>query len=224
MLAYDVPHRAPWDFRVSLYTWTKGIAAGAYLVPALLLLAGVLPPESALWLWAAPVVGGAFLAATVGLLIARSHAPRALLPGAHAPAVAELARARRRHPLALRRGAGGALPGSPRSARAAGRRHSLWAGLPLAALSGRLHRLALRAGEGARPVAEPAAAAAAAGAGRGLRCRRAPARGRVRRARGVLRPLCALAALATLVHLLLVAGEATITPRRPRTRASPPAR
>ena len=32
LLAYDVPHRAPWDWRVSLYTWTKGIAAGAYLV------------------------------------------------------------------------------------------------------------------------------------------------------------------------------------------------
>ncbi len=33
LLAYDVPHRMPWDWRLSLYTWTKGIAAGAYLVP-----------------------------------------------------------------------------------------------------------------------------------------------------------------------------------------------
>jgi hypothetical protein len=32
VLAYDVPHRAPWDWRVSLYTWTKSMAAGAYLV------------------------------------------------------------------------------------------------------------------------------------------------------------------------------------------------
>ena len=32
LLAYDVPHRMPWDWRLSLYTWTKGIAAGAYLV------------------------------------------------------------------------------------------------------------------------------------------------------------------------------------------------
>ena len=40
LLAYDVPHRAPWDWRVSLYTWTKAIAAGAYLVPLLLVLAG----------------------------------------------------------------------------------------------------------------------------------------------------------------------------------------
>ena len=31
VLSYDVPHRRPWDWRVSLYTWTKGIAAGAYL-------------------------------------------------------------------------------------------------------------------------------------------------------------------------------------------------
>jgi hypothetical protein len=69
MLAYDVAHEAPWDFRVSLYTWTKGIAAGAYLLPALLLVAGRLDASSALWRWAAPVVGGGFLAATVGLLI-----------------------------------------------------------------------------------------------------------------------------------------------------------
>src|SRR5688500_19243746 len=34
LLAYDVPHSIPWDWRVSLYTWTKGIAAGAYLVAA----------------------------------------------------------------------------------------------------------------------------------------------------------------------------------------------
>jgi hypothetical protein len=31
VLSYDVPHRRPWDWRVSLYTWTKGIAAGAFL-------------------------------------------------------------------------------------------------------------------------------------------------------------------------------------------------
>jgi formate-dependent nitrite reductase membrane component NrfD len=69
ILAYDVAHRAPWDFRVSLYTWTKGIAAGAYLVPALLLVAGLLSPVGRLWLWTAPLVAGAALAATLGLLI-----------------------------------------------------------------------------------------------------------------------------------------------------------
>ena len=42
LLSYDVPHSIPWDWRVSLYTWTKGIAAGAYLVAALLLVSAVL--------------------------------------------------------------------------------------------------------------------------------------------------------------------------------------
>src|SRR3712207_8644233 len=42
LLAYDVPHSLPWDWRVSLYTWTKSIAAGAYLVAALLVLLGYL--------------------------------------------------------------------------------------------------------------------------------------------------------------------------------------
>jgi len=75
ILAYDVPHRAPWDWRVSLYTWTKGIAAGAWLVPALLVLAGVLEPASPLWTWAAPVVAGAFLVATGALLVADLSRP-----------------------------------------------------------------------------------------------------------------------------------------------------
>jgi Fe-S-cluster-containing dehydrogenase component/formate-dependent nitrite reductase membrane component NrfD len=69
LLSYDVPHRAPWDFRVSLYTWTKGIASGAYLVAALLVLLGLLPEASPLWRWAAPIVGGFFLAATGGVLL-----------------------------------------------------------------------------------------------------------------------------------------------------------
>jgi len=69
LLSYDVPHTIPWDWRVSLYTWTKGIAAGAYLVPLLLVLSGFLKAESTLWLWVAPVVSGAFLALTGALLI-----------------------------------------------------------------------------------------------------------------------------------------------------------
>jgi Fe-S-cluster-containing dehydrogenase component/formate-dependent nitrite reductase membrane component NrfD len=69
LLSYDIGHTAPWDWRVSLYTWTKGIAAGAYLVPLLLLLAGRLSWESTLWRWAAPLLAVAFLAATAGLLI-----------------------------------------------------------------------------------------------------------------------------------------------------------
>jgi Fe-S-cluster-containing dehydrogenase component/formate-dependent nitrite reductase membrane component NrfD len=75
LLAYDVPHRAPWDWRLSLYTWTKGIASGAYLVPMLLVLLGVIEPSSPLWRWAAPVVAGAFLAATGVILIAELGHP-----------------------------------------------------------------------------------------------------------------------------------------------------
>ncbi|HYO90682.1 MAG TPA: NrfD/PsrC family molybdoenzyme membrane anchor subunit, partial [Pyrinomonadaceae bacterium] len=76
LLSYDVPHSIPWDWRVSLYTWTKGIAAGAYLVPLLLIIFNLLWPDAALineggamWLWVAPIVSGVFLALTGGLLI-----------------------------------------------------------------------------------------------------------------------------------------------------------
>ena len=69
VLAYDVAHTAPWDWRVSLYTWTKGIAAGAYLVPLLLVLLGALDASSALWTWIGPVLSLAFLAATGAVLI-----------------------------------------------------------------------------------------------------------------------------------------------------------
>ena len=41
LLSYDVAHSIPWDWRVSLYTWTKGIASGVYLVAALLVFLGV---------------------------------------------------------------------------------------------------------------------------------------------------------------------------------------
>ncbi len=69
LLSYDVPRRAPWDWRVSLYTWTKGIAAGSYLAPLVLLLAGLLEWGSSLWLWAAPAVALGFLALTGAVLI-----------------------------------------------------------------------------------------------------------------------------------------------------------
>jgi Fe-S-cluster-containing dehydrogenase component/formate-dependent nitrite reductase membrane component NrfD len=69
LLAYDIGHRAPWDWRVSLYTLTKGIAAGAYLAAVLLLLTGALPASGPLWRWAAPAVATAFLAITGGLLL-----------------------------------------------------------------------------------------------------------------------------------------------------------
>ena len=70
VLAYDVPHRAPWDWRLSLYTWTKGLASGAYLIPAFLVLFGLLSPEHMLWQWLAPILSGLFLALTGLILIA----------------------------------------------------------------------------------------------------------------------------------------------------------
>ncbi|HVT60244.1 MAG TPA: 4Fe-4S dicluster domain-containing protein [Thermoanaerobaculia bacterium] len=69
LLAYDIPHRAPWDWRVSLYTLTKGIAAGVYLVALLLMALGRLSATSPLWLFQVPVLAGLFLAATGALLI-----------------------------------------------------------------------------------------------------------------------------------------------------------
>ena len=75
LLAYDVTHRAPWDWRVSLYTWTKGIAAGAYIVPLLLLIAGVIGGEGPLWQWAAPVLAGGFLGLTGLVLLADLEHP-----------------------------------------------------------------------------------------------------------------------------------------------------
>ncbi|HSK64506.1 MAG TPA: NrfD/PsrC family molybdoenzyme membrane anchor subunit, partial [Pyrinomonadaceae bacterium] len=69
LLSYDVAHSIPWDWRVSLYTWTKGIASGVYLVAALFVLLGVLRTDDPIWLWATPVISGLFLAATGGLLL-----------------------------------------------------------------------------------------------------------------------------------------------------------
>jgi Fe-S-cluster-containing dehydrogenase component/formate-dependent nitrite reductase membrane component NrfD len=63
ILSYDIPHRAPWDWRVSAYTFTKSIAAGAYLVPLLLGALGVLPLTTNLWGLYAPI------AAMVGLMV-----------------------------------------------------------------------------------------------------------------------------------------------------------
>jgi formate-dependent nitrite reductase membrane component NrfD len=69
LLAYDVPHRIPWDWEVSLYTWTKSLAAGMYLVAGALAFVGTLPHDSALFTWAAPLLSLVFLAVTGGLLI-----------------------------------------------------------------------------------------------------------------------------------------------------------
>ena len=69
LLSYDVSHSIPWDWRVSLYTLTKGIASGVYLLAALLVFFGYLASNSTLWLYVAPVVSAVFLGMTGGLLI-----------------------------------------------------------------------------------------------------------------------------------------------------------
>lgn len=68
-LSYDVAHAAPWGSKVSLYTWTKGIAAGAYLVPILLAVLGRLPWASPVVRFVAPITSLVFLAITGILLI-----------------------------------------------------------------------------------------------------------------------------------------------------------
>ena len=68
LLSYDIGHRAPWGWRVSLYTWTKGIASGALLVPVLLMLFGTMSWADSAGTWAAPLIALAFLGLT-GLLL-----------------------------------------------------------------------------------------------------------------------------------------------------------
>ncbi|MGH3276556.1 MAG: 4Fe-4S dicluster domain-containing protein, partial [Streptosporangiaceae bacterium] len=76
LLSYDVPHHKPWGWRVSLYTWTKGLAAGGLLVPLILILAGRLSWDSPLARWAAPGLALAFLGVTGVLLIWDLRQPR----------------------------------------------------------------------------------------------------------------------------------------------------
>jgi formate-dependent nitrite reductase membrane component NrfD len=209
VLAYDVPHRAPWDWRVSLYTWTKSIAAGAWLVPALLLLAGRLGPAGVLWTWVAPIVAAVFLALTGALLVADLDQPGRFYM--------VLTRPQRRswlarggvilsaygavlalHFLASLLGVG-ALP-----------RALVWAGLPLAALSA-VYTAWLFAQAKARdlwqsPLLPPqllvqavlAGAAALVVIAGFIELDAAPI-------------LAGVAAGATLLHLLLVAGEVMMT-------------
>ena len=209
MLAYDVAHRAPWDFRVSLYTWTKGIASGAYLVPALLLLGGLIEPGSALWRWAAPALGGGFLAATVGLLILDlTHPERFYLV---------LTRPQWRSWLA-RGGVILSLYGAvlvlhflaALLGRTGWPQALVWAGLPLAVLCA-IYTAWLFAQARARdlwqsPLLPPQLLVQATASGAAALLVAAASLDPA-----AVGPLAQITALATLVHLLLVAGEATIT-------------
>ena len=76
MLAYDVPHCAPWGLPVSLYIWTKAIAAGCYLVAAVMVMLGRLDITNALWRWTTPLLSAFFLAITFALLIGDLEHPK----------------------------------------------------------------------------------------------------------------------------------------------------
>ena len=188
VLAYDVPHRAPWDWRVSLYTWTKGIAAGAWLVPGAP-AAGrrPRPREPAVGLGGSRR-GGRLPRRDRRAARGRPRPPRAFLPGPDPSPVEELARPGRGDHLRVRSrprrctssasvlGASGDSAGPGVGGRAPGR-----------AVRG-LHRVALRPGQGPRPLAEPAPAADPPPAGPSRRRLRARPRRRARRARGGPRP------------------------------------
>jgi Fe-S-cluster-containing dehydrogenase component/formate-dependent nitrite reductase membrane component NrfD len=66
---YDAPHMTrPLGWKVSAYLWTKSVAAGALLVPALATLVGAAPSGFLLGL-APPVIALLFLAITTALLV-----------------------------------------------------------------------------------------------------------------------------------------------------------
>ncbi len=67
-VTYDVHHPAPWGFKVAAYLWTKGIAAGALLIPGLLVALGLAEQSPLLGIWA-PLMALVFNAITAGLLI-----------------------------------------------------------------------------------------------------------------------------------------------------------
>ncbi|MHB1509813.1 MAG: 4Fe-4S dicluster domain-containing protein [Acidimicrobiales bacterium] len=76
LLSYDVGHSIPWGFEVSLYTWTKGLAAGAMLVPLVLVLAGQISWQSVLLRVVGPAVAVGFLGLTGVVLIADLDRPK----------------------------------------------------------------------------------------------------------------------------------------------------
>jgi Fe-S-cluster-containing dehydrogenase component/formate-dependent nitrite reductase membrane component NrfD len=67
---YDVgeSHYASWGWEVYSYTWTKSIAAGVFLLPALFVLAGVVDPDAAT-IGVAAVASLVFLGITTVLLV-----------------------------------------------------------------------------------------------------------------------------------------------------------
>lgn len=68
LVSYDVPHHAPWGWRVSLYTWTKSLGAGIFLVAMILAFAGQIGRDDPVTRWAAPL-GALFFLGVTGLLL-----------------------------------------------------------------------------------------------------------------------------------------------------------
>lgn len=77
IVAYDVPHKAPWDWRVSAYTWTKSVSAGVFMMYAIMAQAGV--AFSTAWNATVAVIAGFFLGLTGILLIADLKHPKRFL-------------------------------------------------------------------------------------------------------------------------------------------------
>lgn len=69
LLSYDVGHSSPWGWRVSLYTWTKSLAAGCYLVALLFALGGLVSWRSPELRLAGPSLALVMLGITGLLLI-----------------------------------------------------------------------------------------------------------------------------------------------------------
>jgi len=66
---YSISHARPWGWQVSAYLWTKSIAAGVFLVAAILLLLGTVGSSNQLFTVTAPAVALGFLAVTNVLLV-----------------------------------------------------------------------------------------------------------------------------------------------------------
>lgn len=67
LVSYDVPHGPPWDWRVSGYTWTKGVASGLYGVLSVLSWTGREPGGG--WDVGGRLATLAFLLLTAALLV-----------------------------------------------------------------------------------------------------------------------------------------------------------
>ena len=74
VLAYDDMHTVPWDWRVSLYTWTKSLAAGAFGVAAIL---SWTTGHGLRDLGAASALSLLFLVITLGLIVSDLEHPLA---------------------------------------------------------------------------------------------------------------------------------------------------